>query len=64
MNQNAKLFNVTIIRPQADEVQEEVRIGFAQLAKVIAQCIREEEKESECKAPVSMIDLVQGVEED
>lgn len=64
VNQNAKLFSVTIIRPQKDEVQEEVRIGFAQLAKVIAQRIREEETTKESRAPVSMIDLVRGGKED
>lgn len=64
MNQDVKLFNVTIIRPQADEVQEEIRIGFTQLATVIAQCIREEERTKESRAPVSMIDLVQGSKED
>ena len=63
MNQDAKLFNVTIIRPQAGEVQEEVRIGFTQLAKVIAQRVREDERKSESKATVSVIDLVQGVKE-
>ena|GEM_PF-2976792 len=63
MNQDVKLFNVTIIRPQAEEVQEEVRIGFTQLATVIAQRIRGDETKTESKATVSMIDLVQGVKE-
>jgi len=63
VNQDVKPFNVTIIRPQADEVQEEVRIGFAQLAQVIAQRVREEERKTESKAIVSMIDLVRGVKE-
>jgi len=60
---DARLFTVTIIRPQTDELQEEVCIGFAQLAKVIAQRIRAEERMGECTAPLPMIELVQGSKE-
>ena len=64
MKPDARRFNVTIIRPQTDEIQEEVRIGLAQLAKVIARCIRDEERMDECTAPVPLIELVQGNKED
>ena len=63
MNEEAKLFNVMIIRPQTDEVQEEVRIGFAQLAKVIAERVREDERKREPRSLVSMIDVVKGGKE-
>jgi hypothetical protein len=44
---NANDLDVTIIRPKADEIPEEVRIGgLAALAKVIAKRIQEEAQET------------------
>jgi len=44
---DANGFRVTIIRPRADEIPEEVRIGgLAALAKVIAARTREEAQET------------------
>lgn len=64
MEKKADGFDVTILRPRGKEIPGDVRIGFAQLAKVIAQRTRENDRGRESKASVSMIDLVQAVEED
>ena len=64
MENKADGFDVTILRPSGKEIPRDVCIGFTQLAHVIAQRIREDERKRAPRALVSMIDLVQRVKED
>lgn len=61
MARDATVFSVAIIRPRADEIPEEVRIGgLVALAKVIAARIREEAEEAGAGADADALAEEQG----
>ena len=54
---------VTIMRPEANETPQEVSIGLAQLAHVIAGMLKRENQDEKRTSVTSLLDLVEDAKE-
>ncbi len=63
MKANPMDLRVTIIRPEANETPQEVSIGLAQLAHVIAGMIKREDQDEKGTSVTSLLDLVKDAKE-
>lgn len=63
MKANPMDLRVTIIRPEANETPQEVSIGLAQLAHVIAGMIKQENLDEKEASVTSLVHLVEDAKE-